>query len=98
MADTTRDMIISEEQVQRAIEYLQTSETHGTGDGGAHPVPVDLLVPSELLSRVTAALSELPDVREDRVAEARMRINGTRPASEDVASKLIGRVISDAIR
>jgi len=55
-------------------------------------------VPAELLSRVIAALAATPDLREERVAEARERCGSDLPDSEDIASKLIGRLVSDAVR
>jgi len=85
-------MIISHEQARRAAEYLRTSSQYAsvTCEHDA--------VPAELLSRVIAALAATPDLREERVAEARERCGSDLPDSEDIASKLIGRLVSDAVR
>lgn len=86
-------MMISDEQVRRAVDYLRTSEEHvepleRVTDPGA----------IELVDRVVEALRELPDVRDDRVEHARRFVNDTLPSSDELASKLIGRVLSDSIR
>lgn len=92
LADTSKDMMISEEQVRLAVEYLRTSD--------AYPGSVvrPEAVSKELLARISAAMLEVPDVRPDRVAEARARCVVTAPSSEEIAAKLIGRVLSDSIR
>ena len=86
-------MMISDEQVRRAVEYLRTSDEH----------PVALEVENDpaaiaLVDRVVEALREIPDVREDRVEHARVLIDDSLPSADELASKLIGRVVSDAIR
>jgi hypothetical protein len=86
-------MMISEEQVRRAVEYLRTS------DGYWETVvadPHDL--PEGLLQRVTALLEAMPDVRDDRVEEARGFLNEPLPNAEELAAKVIGRIVSDSIR
>jgi hypothetical protein len=87
-------MIISEEQVRRAAEYLQTQSAYTVTE----TTPLSDEAAAAIIGRVAAALSELPDVRADRVAEARILLAGTMPSTDVVAGKLIGRVISDAIR
>ncbi|MDP2299607.1 MAG: hypothetical protein U1E08_06785 [Coriobacteriia bacterium] len=86
-------MIISEEQVRRAVEYLRTSDEY---DAGGVSMPSSMS--PELLSRVAEAVIALPDIRDERIEEARVRCGVTLPASEEIASKLIGRLVSDAIR
>ena len=61
-------MIISDEQVRRAVEYLRTSDEYEGGGYG------DAAVSQEFVTRVTEALEEVPDVRTERVAEARERV------------------------
>ena len=51
-----------------------------------------------LVDRVVEALRQIPDVREDRVQHARVLIDDSLPSADELASKLIGRVVSDAIR
>ena len=92
LADTCKDMIISEEQVRLAVEYLRTSDEYP--DTAIHSVAVS----DELLARISLAMLEIPDVRVDRLAEARERCVATSPSSEEIAAKLIGRVLSDSIR
>ncbi len=86
-------MIISEEQVRLALEYLQSEQS---GDERATLGESD--VSPELVERVRDALADIPDTRADRVESARVALEGDGIASSDVAAKLIGRVISDSIR
>lgn len=85
-------MIISDEQVRLALEYLQTPEAAIVAQ-----VDPSRGIPAELVERVRARLQESPDVRFDRVAEARRAIEAG-VSNEEVAGKMIGRIISDAIR
>lgn len=87
-------MIISDEQVQRVVEYLHTLEEYGArrqADLSAAPA-------SEFVDHVVEMLQGTPDVRQDRVAEAREMLCGHMPDSDVVAGKLIGRVLSDSLR
>lgn len=84
-------MIISDEQVRLAAEYLRSPHEVGA------VVAVSSDVSGELMDRVRASVAGLPDVRQDRVAEAKAMLND-RPSSEEVAGKLIGRVVSDSLR
>jgi len=84
-------MIISEEQARLAAECLRSQR--GATGVIAHP---DLS--GDLMERVFETLSHEPDLREDRVADARARLAGATPTSGDVASKMISRIISDALR
>jgi hypothetical protein len=93
-ADIHPDMIISDEQVQRVVEYLHTPEQYAVPKRAALAAAPAL----ELVERVVHQLSETPDVRQDRVAEAREMLCGHMPNSDVVAGKLIGRVLSDSVR
>ncbi|MDO8847947.1 MAG: hypothetical protein Q7W51_06140 [Coriobacteriia bacterium] len=89
----THEMMISDEQVRRAVDYLRNSDEY--------PVPVRADADPAalaLVDRVVEALREIPDVREDRIAHARVLVDQALPSSEELASKLIGRVVSDSIR
>ncbi len=86
-------MMISDEQVRRAVDYLRTSD--------AYVQPARRMTDPraiELVDRVVEALRELPDVRDDRVEHARLLVGDALPSSAELATKLIGRVVSDAIR
>jgi len=90
-ADTTGIMIISDEQVRRALTYLRTPATNEKSSA-----PCD--VPDELVERVRAALRDLPDTRDERVSEAIARLEADPPTPDEVAAKIIGRAISDSLR
>lgn len=88
-------MIISQEQVQRAVEYLRTP----SGDAPVMQTrAASGSLSPELMERVHAVLEGCPEVREDRVEHARCVVDGECPSSSEVAEKLIGRVISDSLR
>lgn len=87
-------MIISDEQVRHVLECLQTQ--------GEYPsVPCDRdahCTSPELMTSVVRVIELMPDVRSERVAAGRRLVEGELPDAEDVASKLIGRVLSDSLR
>jgi len=86
-------MMISDEQVRRAVEYLRTSDEYPVAvESESDPAAL------ALVDRVVEALREIPDVREDRVAHARVLMDDSLPSAEELANKLIGRVVSDSIR
>jgi hypothetical protein len=87
-------MMISDEQVRRVVECLQTSSAYpacGTEQDSGCASP-------ELLTSVIRVIELMPDVRADRVLAARDLLETSFPGSDDVASKLLGRVLSDSIR
>jgi hypothetical protein len=87
-------MIISDEQVQLAIEYLQRQPGP---DPGQRLVDPAVGVTPELVARVRDEVSRMPDTRLDRVADGRELVSvGVSP--DEVAAKMIGRIISDSIR
>ena len=86
-------MIISDEQVRLAAQYLRTSDAYGDPPRQAR----DSSDP-QLIDRIVHTVEGLPDVREDRVAQARESVSSGIPDAETVASKLIGRVLSDSVR
>jgi transcription elongation GreA/GreB family factor len=87
-------MIISEEQVQLALRDLQnTAGGHAaTTDGHVCEVPV------ELLERISERLSVLPDTRSERIEQARADLADGTLSADDVACKMLGRIISDSLR
>lgn len=87
-------MIISDEQVQRALRYLHRTEGCGASEGVCAPFEPS----NDLLDRISEELDTLPETRMERVAAAREDLASGGPSAEDVASKIIGRAISDSIR
>jgi hypothetical protein len=86
-------MIISDQQVRLACEYLHNNSDHAAVDchphAGASP---------ELIERVRLSLARVPETRHDRVEEARAMMATEAPSSAVIAQKMIGRIISDSIR
>jgi hypothetical protein len=60
----------------------------------ARPSKVD----RALLSRAVEVALAAPEIRSDRIAQAAYVAEGYLPDAESVASKLLGRLISDSIR
>jgi len=86
-------MKITDEQIRLAVEYLRETGAHGAA---ACEAPDGDL--SDLVKRVVEEVERLPDVREERVAEARALIEGALPDAEEVAAKLIERLVADHVR
>ena len=84
-------MKISEEQVRLAAEYLHTPEGESPNTD-THPISVDLV------QKAKEVVAATPDVRGDRMESARELLGGPAPSGEEVAEKMIGRIISDSIR
>ena len=87
-------MIISEQQVQLVLEYLHTEH---------QPiVPRDLSgadgVSEDLVDRIKREIALAPETRGDRVAMGRELIASGSVSSDEVAAKMIGRIISDSMR
>jgi hypothetical protein len=91
-ADTTAIMIISDEQVRRAAEYLRSC-----ADAVSCVERAPELDRAVIARAVTAALSA-PEVRPERIEQASYVVDGYLPDAESVAEKLLGRIISDSIR
>ncbi|MDA3936519.1 MAG: hypothetical protein PF636_06605 [Actinomycetota bacterium] len=87
-------MIISEEQVRLAVEYLQTPAAKCAVCAGHDASSV----PPDLMDRVKATLASTPETRRDRVEQARIMLSGVTPSSREVADKMIGRIVSDSLR
>jgi hypothetical protein len=87
-------MIISDEQVRLACEYLQHTNS-GTESGERHAHAAES---PEFLEKVKLSLSRMPETRHERVEEARSLMASDAPSSDVIAQKMIGRIISDSIR
>lgn len=84
-------MIISDEQARAAAAYLKST--------GLKPcIGHACVVPDEVIRMAVRAAEEAPDLREDRVAEARERLGSGSVDSSEVAEKMLSRIVSDALR
>lgn len=84
-------MIISEEQARRAARYRLTQDEHATGTPHAD-------VPPEVLELARKAASSAPDIRADRIEEARTRLDAGEFDAHDIANKMLSRIVSDSLR
>jgi len=55
-------------------------------------------LPEDLMRRVNALLASMPELRDDRIDEARVFLADPLPAADELAAKVIGRILSDSIR
>jgi len=86
-------MIISEQQVQLVLDYLHTQNVPTRKRAFA-----DAGVSDEFVERIKREIALAPDTRDDRVAMGRELIASQAVSSDDVAAKMIGRIISDSLR
>ncbi len=83
-------MIISDEQALLAAQYLHS--------GPMADVHVSADVSDSVLQAARAVVDGMPETRDDRVSEARAYLGSGSLDSHEVASKMISRIISDALR
>ncbi len=89
-------MIISEQQVRLALEYLHTQPRTSNGAGQRFTSAEG--ISDEFVARVRRQLEDSPATRDDRVATGRALLESAGVTGDEVAAKMIGRIISDSIR
>jgi len=85
-------MRISAEQATRTARYLHTKGSDVTPTAGARAPLSD-----EFLLRVVSAIQSTPEVRPERVCAGRQMLTGTLPSAEEVAERILWRVIADSL-
>lgn len=83
-------MIISNEQVQRALEDVRKCGRSSCSLTGS--------VSPEELTRIKAHLRQVPDVRETMILRIRSILPTYDPDPREVAEKMVGRLIGDMVR
>lgn len=83
-------MIISDEQALLAALDIKNAHT----DDAIHFAAVS----DDLLAAARAVVDDTPELRADRVSEARMHLGAGVFDSREIASKMISRIISDHLR
>ena len=80
-------------QVQASIEALRSNRSRVPIEGSRRRDPES--VPVGLLD----TLGSVPALREDRVAAARRRLaEGSIPSDQDLAGRMVGRIVCDRLR
>lgn len=92
-ADRTH-MIISDTQVQLVLDYLHTQDGSASMSAANDPAGVT----PDFMERVRREIALAPETRDDRIAEAKELIAHQGMSSDEVANKMIGRILSDSIR
>lgn len=82
--------MISDEQARLAAEHLRQSRTPRRLS--------ECDVPKEVIEAAVRAASSAPDVRPDRVADARARLVSGEPNPHEVASMMLSRIVGDSLR
>lgn len=84
-------MRITAEQATCVARYLQTkgSDVASARPSGYSPAPDDLIV------RVVSSISSLPEVRAERVTAGRALLQSELPSSDEVAQRILWRIMAD---
>jgi hypothetical protein len=84
-------MQVTELQVQRSLQALSGTAV----DEPAAPEDDPVACPAGLVERLMGS----PAIRDDRLAEARQRLEaGEQPSAEDLAQRMVGRLVCDRLR
>ncbi len=84
-------MIISDEQAR-----MVASDLANVADSTFRRA--DCTVDPAVIQRACSAALRAPDAREDRIIQARARLLAGLPDSHEIASKMVSRIMSDALR
>jgi len=94
-------MQVTELQVQRSLHALTSPDPSPAGDtpdpgpDGTGPGDEPVTCPEGLVE----ALAGTPAIRDDRLAELRRRLEtGEQPSAEDLAQRMVGRLVCDRLR
>jgi hypothetical protein len=87
-------MIISEQQVRLVLEYLHTTQP----PMAAKDLSGVDTVTDDLVERIKRELAGVPETSDTRVAMGREYVASQSVTSDEVAEKMIGRMISDSMR
>jgi hypothetical protein len=86
-------MQVTNFQVERSIAALRAAVD------AAAAIQVDDRTPVVVSDELLGLLAELPTLREDRTRAGRSRLaDGTLPSADELAEKLVGRLICDRLR
>ena len=89
-------MQVTETQVQRSLEALEADD--GDPAGAVATVALDIH-PEELPVGLVERLAGSSPIRTDRLEEARRRLEtGEQPSAEDLAQRMVGRLVCDRLR
>jgi hypothetical protein len=84
----------TEIQVQRSLAALREA-AEPIGDSGEH----EDVSPDGLPDGLVELLSTAPAIRLERMVDARRRLDGgSQPSDEDLADRLVGRLVCDRLR
>jgi hypothetical protein len=83
-------MIISEQQARLAAQFAEPP--NGSTNGSRPDVSPDLM------ARILLEVESTPELRSERILEARQRLALDPPAPREIAEKIVARAICDGLR
>ncbi|MEN6620513.1 MAG: flagellar biosynthesis anti-sigma factor FlgM [Smithella sp.] len=85
------------QQYQKNDNYITNSDKQATGTTSIMEEKVDLSTQAKDIQQVNNTLSQLPDVREEKIQELKSQVEkGTYNVNgEDIAGKMVGESIVD---
>ena len=88
-------MQLSDREIQNTLDLLKKKQTMGREED----VPMLSAEEIEGIQQVVKRIDEMPPVRQDRVEKVRRALESSsyNVTGDDVAKKLIGRIISDKL-
>lgn len=88
-------MQLSDREIQNTLDLLKKKQSMGDEEAALALSPEEM----EGIQQVVSQIDELPPVRQDRVQKVRSALEASsyNVTGDDVAKKLIGRIISDKL-
>ena len=91
-------MMLSDEQVRHALALLRER----SDDSESHPIDVPpeprCTIDPVVIAHAAAIAASAPDMRPDRIEHARALLRRHPPTSEEVAVRMLSRMLVDSLR
>jgi hypothetical protein len=84
-------MMISDEQARLAAAQLRAHRP-------TLPLPLECRVPRDVIEAAVLVASRAPDLRSERIAHARARLDAGPLDPHEVAEMMLSRIVGDALR
>jgi hypothetical protein len=91
-------MMISDEQVRRALEFLRSQTADVDARIADVPSSAHMNVDPIVIAHATALAASAPELRQDRIEHARHLLSEHPPTSEEVAVRMLSRIVADSLR
>ena len=91
-------MMISDEQVRHALALLRERPDDGESHAADVPSTVRCTIDPVVIAHAAAIAASAPDMRPDRIEHARALLRRHPPTSEEVAVRMLSRMLVDSLR